>query len=207
MVDCRHLKRIVCNACTVQHVQIAFQITFTDDVFCPELGCTVRFDYSLVRMILTLRHDQTLVDRYERYVLHREIEKMDEFIWCSNPRCNVGQLHEGGASNRIVTCHSCRQKTCFVHKVRWHEGLTCDEYSHSIATDDERSQRWILRNAKRCPRCPYHIEKKDGCDHMTCTWCRHQFCWSCLADFGPIRQDGSHRHQSSCKHYYAQRRA
>ena len=205
--DCQHPTRTICDACTVQHVQIAFRVTFTDDVYCPELECGVIFDSSIVSKLLSLSGDQTLVDRYERYVLHREIEKMDGFIWCSNPQCTSGQLHEGGESNRIVTCHTCRQKTCFVHKVRWHEGLTCDEFSYNIGTNDGESQEWILTNAKKCPRCPYHIQKNDGCDHMTCTRCRHQFCWLCLADYGPIRQDGNHRHQASCKHYSAYKRA
>ena len=205
--DCQHPTRTICDACTIQHVQIAFRVRFTDDVYCPESECGVKFDSSIVSKLLALSNDQTLVDRYERYVLHREIEKMDGFVWCSNPKCNSGQLNEGGASNRIVTCHSCRQKTCFVHKVRWHEGLTCDEYSYNIGTNDEKSQEWILTNAKKCPRCPYHIQKNDGCDHMTCTRCRHQFCWLCLADFEPIRRDGNHRHQSTCKHYSVQKRA
>jgi hypothetical protein len=207
MLDCQHPTRKVCNTCTVRHVQAAFQITFTDDVFCPEPESGVRFDYSIVSKILTLHHDSKLGERYERYVLHREMEKMDEFVWCSNPQCNAGQLNEGGASNRIVTCYNCRQKSCFIHKVRWHEGLTCDEYSQSIATDDERSQRWILTNAKKCPRCPFHIEKTGGCDHMKCSRCHHEFCWLCLADFEPIRRNGISRHQQSCKHYNAHGRA
>ena len=69
----------------------------------------------------------------------------------------------------------------------------------------ESSRRWIIENCKKCPNCLYHIEKNNGCDHMTCIKCRHEFCWSCLADFQPIRKDGNHRHNSTCKHYVAYR--
>ena len=63
------------------------------------------------------------------------------------------------------------------------------------------TQSWIAQNCKKCPKCSSQIEKLDGCDHMTCTQCRHEFCWSCLANYNSIRRDGNHRHESGCKHY------
>jgi len=40
--------------------------------------------------------------------------------------------------------------------------------------------------AKPCPGagCGVPIYRNKGCQHMTCTQCRHQFCWVCLGDFG-----------------------
>jgi len=34
---------------------------------------------------------------------------------------------------------------------------------------------------KRCPGCKTYIEKNEGCIHMTCIKCRHEFCWKCLS--------------------------
>ena len=200
-IDCRHQTRSVCNLCILQHVQKAIEITFTDDIYCPELECGMKFDYHTLRNILLFDGDDKLIERYDRYVFQRELEQMDEFIWCSNPLCNVGQLNEGGPMNNIVTCFSCHQKTCFTHKVKWHERINCEEYDQRIDPNDESSRRWIVENSKKCPQCPYQIEKNDGCDHMTCIKCRYEFCWSCLADFQPIRKDGNHRHEPTCKHY------
>ena len=203
VTDCQHDQRTVCNSCVFQHVQKAFEITFTDDLFCPEPSCGVKFSYSTVKMIFLLDNNEVLMERYDKYVTQREIEKMEEFIWCSNPSCHAGQLNEGGAMNTIVTCYHCRQKTCFIHKVKWHEGMTCDEYTQSLDQDQNTSRQWIVENCKKCPNCPYEIQKTDGCDHMTCIKCRHEFCWSCLADFQPIRQEGNHRHRSTCKYHFA----
>jgi hypothetical protein len=195
--DCRHLKRSVCNSCLFQYVQKTFQITFTDDIYCPELQCGIKLNYKTVRTILSLHADGKLVKRYDQYVFHRQLEQMDEFIWCSNPLCGFGQCNAGGRSNNIVTCYNCHQKTCFTHKIQWHEGLTCEEYDLEIDPNYEFSRRWIIKNSKKCPNCPYQIEKNDGCDHMICIKCRHEFCWSCLAGFQPIRRDGNHRHKSN----------
>ena len=201
IATCEHLARTVCDDCLLSHVQQAVQITFTDDIHCPELGCGVRFGYDIVRYILSLAGDEKLLSRYDQYVTHQQLEKMEEFIWCTNPQCNAGQLNEGGSLNNIVTCHVCRQKTCFTHRVQWHEDQTCEQYDLKIDPDYEASRRWIIDNSKKCPNCPFQIEKNDGCDHMICTKCRHEFCWACLADFQPIRNDGNHRHKDTCKHY------
>jgi hypothetical protein len=39
----------------------------------------------------------------------------------------MGQLNIGRNANEIVTCVGCQQKTCFKHKTKWHEGMTCKE--------------------------------------------------------------------------------
>lgn len=51
-----------------------------------------------------------------------------------------------------------------------------------------------------CPRCRAMVEKADeeACDHVTCIGCRHEFCWSCLADRKVIYAHGNHHHRPSC---------
>lgn len=36
---------------------------------------------------------------------------------------------------------------------------------------------------KACPKCHVNIEKTGGCDHMTCSQCRHEFSWTTLANY------------------------
>mmetsp|Transcript_15759 Transcript_15759/g.23689 ORF Transcript_15759/g.23689 Transcript_15759/m.23689 type:complete len:381 (-) Transcript_15759:110-1252(-) len=51
---------------------------------------------------------------------------------------------------------------------------------------DSAFETWRNRTrngCKRCPNCKFHIEKSMGCDHMTCSRCRHEFCWKCMAAF------------------------
>lgn len=191
--DCRHLQRSVCNICVIKHVQQTFQIAFTDDIYCPELECGVRFNYQTVKALLLLHHDQNLRERYDRYAVHRKLEQMNVFIWCLYLLCNPQQLNISGKLNNIVIWFNCHIKTCFKHIIRCYD----------VDQNDESTRRWIIEHSKKCPKCPYHIEKNDGCDHMKCIKCKHEFCWSCLADFQPIRRDGNHRHKSTCKHYAA----
>jgi len=39
---------------------------------------------------------------------------------------------------------------------------------------------WLAANTKKCPQCKAFIEKDDGCNHMACKRCRHDFCWICM---------------------------
>jgi len=35
-------------------------------------------------------------------------------------------------------------------------------------------------NNRDCPKCGVVIERNQGCIHMTCQYCEHEFCWKCL---------------------------
>lgn len=41
---------------------------------------------------------------------------------------------------------------------------------------------WLVTNSKRCPNqsCNAPIQKNEGCNHVKCYKCKHDFCWICL---------------------------
>ena len=52
-------------------------------------------------------------------------------------------------------------------------------------------QAWLRRDlvALPCPHCSSYIEKAGGCDHMTCTTCKYEFCWKCLQAYDSHSED------------------
>ena len=201
--NCKQNTRSICDGCLGSHIQQAFAGVFSSDVRCPELDCGTALDYETIKHILCANGEKALFERYDKFICRTILEQMAEFIWCSNPKCAMGQLNQGGKEGNIVTCLRCRHKTCFTHKTPWHTGLTCSQYDLKMDPKVQASLQWITQNTKQCPKCAYRIEKNDGCDHMTCIQCHYEFCWACLADFNQIRADGNHRHDSNCKHYAA----
>ncbi|CZT24950.1 uncharacterized protein RCC_10679 [Ramularia collo-cygni] len=123
-----------------------------------------------------------------------------DFHWCIMPGCGSGQISSGN----IFTCTKCKVKSCVACAVEWHEGETCDQYQHrtKLRSDEEdASELTVARISKQCPGCKTKITRICGCDHMTCTQCREEFCWRCLADYRGIRQIGSSHHKPDCYHY------
>jgi len=58
--------------------------------------------------------------------------------------------------------------------------------------------------AKACPRCREVYEKEDDaqCDHMKCSNCELEFCWTCLSDRAVIEAHGNHYHTPRCKFWF-----
>jgi len=46
--------------------------------------------------------------------------------------------------------------------------------------EEQLSMAKVQATTKQCPGCQRPIEKNEGCDHMTCITCRHEFCWRCM---------------------------
>ena len=103
--------------------------------------------------------------------------KSDKKIDSRNVDCGVGHFF----------CWSC-SKTA-------HDPCTCEvweEWEKELAerVDDKRSAQkaaermsddvWVGQNCKPCPNCKSPIFREDGCNHMTCYKCEHEFCWMCL---------------------------
>jgi ariadne-1 len=61
--------------------------------------------------------------------------------------------------------------------------------------NDSENLNWIKANTKPCPGCKNFIEKNQGCNHMTCSKCRYEFCWLCLTEWS--------KHGSSTGGFYA----
>ena len=47
---------------------------------------------------------------------------------------------------------------------------------------------------KKCPKCSIITEKKEGCNHITCTKCNYQWCWLYNGEYEP-----NHFDKGKCK--------
>ncbi|CAL8576033.1 hypothetical protein XPA_001925 [Xanthoria parietina] len=96
---------------------------------------------------------------------------------CLSPSCNRGQVHRSRGS--VVTCKHCGSRSCFRHRVPWHEDYTCDRYnrSHPDAKTTRTSEQTVKKLGKKCPGCAIYIEKDGGCNSMFCSRCHTYFNW------------------------------
>jgi hypothetical protein len=62
----------------------------------------------------------------------------------------------------------------------------------NVAVDDA-TRRKIEEITKPCPNCKVRIEKSEGCSHMTCTRCKHEFYWCCARPWRDPSSASAHR--------------
>lgn len=95
------------------------------------------------------------------------------FFFTKTPICNKNKKH--------IHC-----KKCFRKK---HKGECMPEFDEIIKRNREirkkknnnELQQWESEGFKPCPKCLVITEKIRGCNHMTCGYCKHQWCWRCGA--------------------------
>ena len=76
---------------------------------------------------------------------------------------------------------SCGFSFCYTCGSEYHSPVSCSivrQWQLKCANEAD-NLNWILENAKPCPSCSRPIEKNHGCMHMTCSVCKHEFCWLC----------------------------
>uniref|UniRef100_A0A4W6ELG8 RBR-type E3 ubiquitin transferase n=1 Tax=Lates calcarifer TaxID=8187 RepID=A0A4W6ELG8_LATCA len=88
-----------------------------------------------------------------------------------------------------IQCSNCQFVWCFKCHAPWHNGLKCRDYRKG----DKLLRTWASviehgqRNAQKCPQCRIHIQRTEGCDHMTCTQCNTNFCYRCGERYRHLR--------------------
>lgn len=106
------------------------------------------------------------------YMVSDTLKDEPRYRKCLRTTCQMGQIHEAGDAEPLMTCTACGFKMCYIHSRSWHSGQTCSQYeaSQRHQKENESSLQLIERETKRCPGqgCNVPIEKNDGCDHMTC---------------------------------------
>lgn len=104
---------------------------------------------------------------------------------CPGADCDFAVLTADAPGQACVVPVACACGTTFCAGCgeRWadlHAVMTCAQFKlHTQSIDESQAERWKLRQTKQCPGCLVWVEKNDGCSHMTCRWCAHEWCWSC----------------------------
>ena len=112
--------------------------------------------------------------------------------WCPELGCEYCiLLKEYVTVQNPVECE-CGAMFCYMCGQTNHDPVSCDTSSkwEEKNTAESENVTWIMANCKNCPnkKCGKPIEKNQGCNHMNCRSCGHDFCWVCL---GSWKEHGS----------------
>ena len=141
------------------------------NIKCPT-ECTEKISEDLIIKQLSFHPDQNLIRNFIKFNQIAKLNDNPNLRWCVTPGCHGYMI--GEKSNPKLFCGFCLKNTCFLCRNPWHENLDCE------AAMDKEFKKYVKKaEVKECPKCHAKIEKKDGCNHITCTQCQFQFCWLC----------------------------
>ncbi|KAF5616259.1 RING finger Dorfin [Fusarium sp. NRRL 52700] len=128
---CTHTPTI-CLECMVRSIQVAMKTEYWNEISCDE--CKEKLEYNDIKRLA----DEQTIAKYEGQALRAAVADDEKFFWCTSD-CGSGQIHDSGSTQPIVVCIKCNHRSCFRHRVNWHEDLSCDEYDRLQEDPEFRS--------------------------------------------------------------------
>ena len=156
-----------CSDCIGKHVATKIQESITI-VCCLGLGCNGVIELDACRAVLP----KDVFERWDK-ALCEELFGSQRF-YCPYKDCSAMLLNDNeGEAIRESECPFCHRLFCALCSVPWHSGVDCEEFQRLNEDEKERDDLIFRELAKekkwrRCPHCKYHVERTDGCLHMTC---------------------------------------
>ncbi|XP_062323102.1 probable E3 ubiquitin-protein ligase RNF217 [Osmerus eperlanus] len=199
-------KKAVCEECLKRYISSQVRVGRAD-IICPITECSGFLEESVV--VSHLANEE--VAKYHYFL---ELGRLDASTKPC-PQCSLFtslktrslQTPSRAEHKYKVQCSKCHFVWCFKCHAPWHQGLKCRDYRRG----DKLLRTWASvvehgqRNAQKCPRCKIHIQRTEGCDHMTCTQCNTNFCYRCGEKYRHLRFFGDHTSNLSvfgCKYRY-----
>lgn len=172
----------LCDTCWAGHFGGQLQEYGKDVVYksrCPEVGCT-----TVVQQVMweELAREADL-RQYKQFTLHTFVPLTGNVVWCPNPKCTRAIRYRHQRSD--LGC-ACGLRFCITCWCEAHSPATCDEFTQwkedTAGLTDLLTNRLLMQNYKKCPRCGIFMERTAGCNHITCK-CGHQWCYMCKGDW------------------------
>ena len=115
--------------------------------------------------------DKVLSEKYDKFLTRKKLMDSNKKVkFCPVPDCD-GYAEK--KKSKYVKCN-------FGHEFCFECGQQPHGKKKCAKVIDEGFEEWKSHTlVKRCPYCKFWTEKNEGCNHMTCSQCKFQWCWIC----------------------------
>lgn len=188
LLPCKHR---ICNAC----IQRAFELSMRDPQHMPPCCCSTTQEIP-ARAVSHLFTPAFLARWRQR---RRELAiSPQKRLYCPARGCNARnggsqtwippeniRPSQSAPSRRKATCPRCQARVCADCGRLWHGKQPCSTGANKQDEEKEREAFAALARDhgwKRCVGCAAMVERREGCNHMTCR-CGAEFCMACGAQW------------------------
>lgn len=168
--ECCACEYTFCVNCMRTYIESKVQdgLVSTQHLICPASTCA----HALSNEQIEAFTDSSTFQKYTTFFKNQTIG----IRYCPRVGCSTALEEPLHSHHRRVMCSACQQESCMRCGRAFHKIPIC----RSMEKELRKWRKQQRKNARSCPNCMVVIEKNGGCQHMTCTHCRHQFCWICM---------------------------
>lgn len=166
-----------CYECTSHHIVAKIQDNLKI-IGCPGADCKATLDFNICRMMIP----KDVLAKWDEFLCQSLIPNSQK-LFCPFRDCSAMLIHDSGEVIEKIKCPACRRSFCAQCHVPWHSEFKCKEFQKLNAKKGGKDDGLFKLLAKKkswqkCPSCKMHVEKIDGCIHITCR-CSYEFCYKC----------------------------
>ncbi|XP_072034933.1 ankyrin repeat and IBR domain-containing protein 1-like [Amphiura filiformis] len=195
-----------CKACWEKYLSGKIAEGNAHNIVCPAYPCDKLVPVEIIENVVS----REMSRRYLQFDIKAFVESHPNLKWCPIAGCGRAvKLPDVDTPQRETTpsptspppmSHAvdCGQGHIFCWNCSGdpHEPCSCENWkrwqekvaevkpedlsSLDVETESASNYLWLVTNSKPCPKCGSPIQKNEGCNHMKCTKCKHDFCWVCL---------------------------
>ena len=150
----------------------------------PCTGCGNEIEEENIKRLLTNNE----FTKYQQFRFFAQLRLEPDCRWCPKKSCENGMVANRDDPNfPMLKCDQCDTQYCFHCSLKWHPKMSCEKMRKRVEGREKgfnkraikKNKKWLKENKViKCKRCGQGVQKKDGCNHMTCT-CGFEFCWLC----------------------------
>lgn len=199
-LECEH---VFCLTCFSEYIKEEIN-NLRVPIKCPDYNCKELIEEEFLKQYLF----PDLLNKYNKFIKKKRIIEIPGSVECPYVDCDsyainpelINQTNDNNIENRKSDGSNSSKKSKGKKKkqIKEYSILECIDNKHQFCSNcrhpphpgkkcvnEEKFQLGLLlnweksKNVKKCPKCGFHIEKTEGCNHMSCTRCQHQFCWLC----------------------------
>lgn len=205
-------KASFCKTCLIELITTHLDEGSTQELKCPNINCTKKINASDICNITQDRKDlyaRFLEISFEEFKIYNQ----NYIKSCPTPDCKCTYSIEGMGAAQQIQCPNCDHIYCMICRydhpnmtcenaaaldhdcilclTRHARNMSCETAARDRAQTESSLEELRNRHIKPCPNCKIFIEKHQGCNHITCKKCSHEFCWTCLSAFRTTRCNSS----------------
>ena len=177
-LKCQHT---FCKLCHEEYLESQIDAGKVMNIGCMQSGCTEVFGEDEIRDCV----NDSLFNKYMRFQRNAIVDLDPNLRWCPEASCENYVHRSTKKKQDIIQCDECFTEICFPCGEKAHIGRECGQSEADVKFEEWKKEA----GAVNCPKCTIVCYKYEGCNHMTCSNCKHEFC---LYDLQPCKYSDNH---------------